>query len=240
MMEQSSSTLKRLSLELGGNAPFIVFEDVDLDVAINGTMAAKFRNAGQACVSANRFYVHQKCLDEYVQRLEKRMDDLTLGHPLAEGVSVGPLIHSQAVNKVSGLVDDALEHGATLVRGGGHNDRFYEPTLLIGAGKEAKIHEEEIFGPVIHISPFTEEDWVVNEANASDVGLAGFFFTKDLGRAWRVAEALHIGMVGVNTGVISTAVAPFGGVKASGYGREGSKYGLDEYQEKKFIHMAVE
>ncbi|RKP14666.1 aldehyde dehydrogenase domain-containing protein [Piptocephalis cylindrospora] len=239
MMEQSSSSLKRLSLELGGNAPLIVFKDADIDVAINGTMAAKFRNAGQACVSANRFYVHKDLLHEYVQKLGKRMDELSLGHSLAKGSSVGPLIHPQAVKKVSALVEDAIEHGATLARGGGHDDRFHDPTILIGAGKEARIHKEEIFGPVVHIIPFTNEDQVVAEANASDVGLASFFFTKDLARAWRVADALHVGMVGVNTGVVSTAVAPFGGVKGSGYGREGSKYGLDEYQEKKFVHMVT-
>ncbi|WP_438765250.1 NAD-dependent succinate-semialdehyde dehydrogenase [Kushneria sp. TE3] len=239
LMRQCSEEIKRLSLELGGNAPLIVFDDADLELAVAGAMASKFRNAGQTCVCANRILVQAGIHDRFVARLEEAMGALKCGNGLDEGVTIGALINDQAVEKVADHIDDALGHGATLVCGGvpegGH--RQVVPTLLTGVTEAMRITREETFGPVAPIMRFDSEDEALRIANATPFGLAAYFFTENMRRAWRVGEALEFGMVGLNTGAISMEVAPFGGVKQSGLGREGARQGLDEYFEEKAFHM---
>jgi succinate-semialdehyde dehydrogenase/glutarate-semialdehyde dehydrogenase len=231
-------TLKKLSLELGGNAPFIVFADGDVEAAVEGAMHAKFRVIGQNCVGANRFYVHDSVADRFVAGFRDKMAELIVGPPTNEAALVGPVIDETAVAKLTRLVDDAVGKGAKVVLGGaGHpaGRCFFAPTLLTGVTPAMHIVHEEIFGPVATVQTFTDEDAVVEAANATPYGLAAYFYTKDLRRAWRVAERIEAGMVGINVGMMSSTVAPFGGVKQSGHGREGSKYGIEEFLELKYV-----
>jgi succinate-semialdehyde dehydrogenase/glutarate-semialdehyde dehydrogenase len=242
LMAQCAPTLKKLSLELGGNAPFIVFDDADLDAAVEGAIAAKFRNAGQTCVCANRLYVQEGVHDVFVERLAARIAGLRVGAGLADGTEQGPLIDGAAIEKVEEHVRDALTNGARLVIGGkrmASGGEYFQPTLLADATQQMLIAQEETFGPVAAVFRFRDEEHVISLANATDLGLASYFYTRRLSRAWRVAEALECGMVGINTGLISTEVAPFGGVKQSGFGREGSRYGAEDYVELKYLCMAV-
>jgi succinate-semialdehyde dehydrogenase / glutarate-semialdehyde dehydrogenase len=238
---QSADTLKKLSLELGGNAPFIVFDDADLDAAVQGAMASKFRNTGQTCVCVNRFFVQSSVYAEFTQRLTDAARKLRVGNALEHEVDQGPLINEAAFRKVGDHVKDALSKGATVLTGGcAHSlgGTFYVPTVLAHANLTMSIAQEETFGPVAACFRFETEAEVIKLANDSPFGLAAYFYTRDLGRAWRVADALETGMVGINEGIISTEVAPFGGVKQSGLGREGSKYGLDEYTELKYMMIS--
>ncbi|SAL72359.1 succinate semialdehyde dehydrogenase [Caballeronia terrestris] len=238
---QSAATLKKLSLELGGNAPFIVFDDADLEAAVQGAMASKFRNTGQTCVCVNRFYVQNGIYDAFTRRLAEAVGKLRVGDALKFEVDQGPLINEAALNKVQRHVDDALGHGATVLTGGRPHllgGTFYEPTVLTDASEDMLVAQEETFGPVAACFRFVTEAEAIYRANDTPFGLSAYFYTRDLGRAWRVADALETGMVGINEGIISTEVAPFGGVKQSGLGREGSKYGLDEYVELKYMMMS--
>ena len=238
LMQQCAPTLKKLSLELGGNAPFIVFDDADLDAAVEGAMISKYRNAGQTCVCANRIYVQDGIYDAFADRLGAAVAKLKVGNGMEEGVTTGPLIDAAAVAKVQRHLQDALAKGATLLAGGKPHalgGTFFEPTLLGGVTAEMAVAREETFGPLAPLFRFSDEADVIRQANDTEFGLAAYFYARDLGRVFRVAEALEYGMVGINTGVISTEVAPFGGMKASGLGREGSRYGLDEYVEIKYL-----
>ena len=238
LMQQCAPTLKKLSLELGGNAPFIVFDDADLDAAVEGAMISKYRNAGQTCVCANRIYVQDGIYDAFADRLGTAVAKLKVGNGMEEGVTTGPLIDAAAVAKVQRHLQDALAKGATLLAGGKPHalgGTFFEPTLLGGVTAEMAVAREETFGPLAPLFRFSDEADVIRQANDTEFGLAAYFYARDLGRVFRVAEALEYGMVGINTGVISTEVAPFGGMKASGLGREGSRYGLDEYVEIKYL-----
>ena len=238
---QSADTLKKLSLELGGNAPFIVFDDADLDAAVQGAMASKFRNTGQTCVCVNRFFVQAGVYAAFTQRLTEAVRKLRVGNALEQEVDQGPLINEAAYRKVGDHVADALSKGATVLTGGRAHalgGTFYEPTVLAHANRTMSIAQEETFGPVAACFRFETEAEAIKLANDTPFGLAAYFYTRDLGRAWRVADALETGMVGINEGIISTEVAPFGGVKQSGLGREGSKYGLDEYMELKYMMIS--
>lgn len=238
LMAQGASTMKKMSMELGGNAPFIVFEDADVEAAVAGLMASKFRNAGQTCVCVNRVYVQRGVAAAFERGLAEAVGRLVVGPGDEPGVQQGPLIDQAAVAKVQAHVDDALSLGGRLVLGGRPHVRggnFYEPTVLAGCTGEMAVAGEETFGPVAALFLFDDEAEAIALANRSDVGLAGYFYTRDHARAWRVAEALEVGMVGVNTGLISTEVAPFGGVKESGMGREGSRHGLEDYTELKYV-----
>lgn len=238
LMQQAAQTVKRLSLELGGNAPFIVFDDADIDRAVSGAIDAKFRNAGQTCVCANRLLVQRGIYDEFLSRLSRQVALLKVGDGMAPGTRIGPLITPQAVNKVDELVKDALAQGASAVVGGQRHalgQRFYSPTVLTGVTAQMRISQEEIFGPVAAISVFDTEDEVVGLANGCETGLAAYVYTENFRRIIRMTEGLEFGMVGVNEGIISTEVAPFGGVKQSGYGREGSRHGLDDYLSFKYV-----
>jgi len=236
LMRQCADGIKKISLELGGNAPFIVFDDADLDAAVEGAMIAKFRNNGQTCVCANRIYVQSGVHDAFAEKLAAAMHKLVLGDGMREGVTTGPLIGETAVAKVEEHLSDATAKGARVLTGGRRLDgTFFEPTLLANVPTSAKVSREETFGPVAPLIRFDSEDEVIALANDSEFGLAGYFYANDLGRVWRVAEAMETGMVGVNTGLLSTEVAPFGGVKQSGIGREGSKYGMDDYLEIKYV-----
>ncbi len=240
LMRQCADSVKRLSLELGGNAPFIIFDDADLDAAIAGVMASKFRNAGQTCVCANRILVQHGIHNAFLDRLAGAVEKLAVGAGSEPGVTIGPLITPAATNKVLGHVEDALAHGAMAVVGGGRHARggqFVEPTVLVGATTEMRLANEETFGPVAPVFRFRTEEEAIRIANATPYGLAAYFYTEDLRRSWRVAEALEFGMVGLNTGSVSMEVAPFGGVKQSGLGREGSHLGMDEYLEVKALHI---
>ncbi len=241
LMQQCAPTLKKLSLELGGNAPFIVFDDADLDAAVEGAMVSKYRNAGQTCVCANRFLVQSGVYEAFAKKLAEKVANLKVGNGAEEGISQGPLIDEAAVCKVEELVADAVSHGAKVVGGGSRHElggTFYKPTVLTDVSPQMRVACEEIFGPVAPLFRFDEEAEAIAMANHTEFGLAAYFYARDIGRVWRVSEALEYGMVGVNTGLVSTAVAPFGGVKQSGLGREGSFYGLDEYLEIKYIAMA--
>ncbi len=243
LYRQVAGTVKRLSLELGGNAPFIVFEDADLDSAVEGAMEAKFRNSGQTCVCANRIFVHESIYAAFSKALARRIQDLRVGCGFDEGVQQGPLISPEAVEKVEDQISDALSKGAKVVVGGRRHPlggTFFEPTLLTGVKPGMKIMTEETFGPVAPLIDFHDEKEVIELANATEYGLAAYLYTRDLGRTFRVAEALEYGMVGVNAGLLSTPVAPFGGVKQSGLGREGSKYGMGEYLEIKYLCLGVD
>jgi succinate-semialdehyde dehydrogenase/glutarate-semialdehyde dehydrogenase len=238
LMAQVAPTIKKLSLELGGNAPFIVFDDADLDAAAEGAIVSKSRNAGQTCVCANRLFVQEKVYDAFAEKLADRVRKLVVGNGVESSVTQGPLINQDAVAKVEEHVADAKRRGASVALGGKRHalgGNFYEPTVLTGVTREMKIFSEETFGPVAPLIRFKDDAEVVAMANDSEFGLASYFYSRDIGRAWRVAEQLEAGMVGVNTGLITTQVAPFGGVKQSGLGREGSKYGIDEYVEVKYI-----
>ncbi|ARN65843.1 TPA: NAD-dependent succinate-semialdehyde dehydrogenase [Vibrio vulnificus] len=239
LMNQSASTIKKLALELGGNAPFIVFEDADIDAAVEGAMIAKFRNAGQTCVCANRLFVHDAVYDEFAEKLANRVKQLKVGDGFVEGVAIGPLINSSSVAKVQEHVDDAVAKGAKVLCGGLLNDEqlFVAPYVLTDMSDDMLVAEEETFGPVAPLFRFKDEAEVLERANDTESGLAGYFYTRSLGRAWRVADALEVGMVGINEGLISTAAAPFGGIKESGLGREGSRHGMDEYMEMKYMLM---
>lgn len=236
LMNQCSSTLKKLSLELGGNAPFIVFDDADIDEAVKGAIISKFRNSGQTCVCVNRILAHDKIYDEFVEKLSKAVAALNVGNGLEKNVQIGPLINKKGLEKVKQHVADAVAKGAEIRQGGKPIDGLYfEPTVLTGATKDMLIAQEEIFGPVAPVFRFSTEEEAIEIANDTEYGLASYFYSKDISRCWRVAEALECGMVGINDGMISTAVAPFGGIKESGMGREGSKYGMDYFMEIKYL-----
>ena len=238
LMRQSADTIKKLSLELGGNAPFIVFDDADLDAAADGAMASKYRNAGQTCVCANRIYVQEGVYDAFAQKLAERLAKLKVGKGTDAGVTLGPLIDAQGLAKVEEHVADAVAKGAKVVVGGKRSalgGRFYEPTLLTGVTPEMKVSREETFGPVAPLFRFRDEADALRLANATEFGLAGYFYSRDVGRIFRVAEGMETGMVGVNVGNFSNEVAPFGGVKQSGLGREGSKYGVEDFLEIKYV-----
>ena len=240
LMEQCAPTIKKVALELGGHAPFIVFEDADLDAAVEGAIQSKYRNAGQTCVCTNRFYVHQSLHDAFVQKLAEATKKIKVAPGLEPGSQLGPLIDQQAVDKVKSHVEDAVSKGAQLVIGGKSHalgGTFYEPTVLSGVKKGMLITEEETFGPVAPLFRFKTEEEAIHMANDTEFGLACYFYTRDIGRVWRVGEALEYGIVGINEGIISTVVAPFGGVKSSGFGREGSKYGIDDYLEIKYVAL---
>jgi succinate-semialdehyde dehydrogenase / glutarate-semialdehyde dehydrogenase len=237
LMRQCADTVKNVSLELGGNAPFIVFDDADVDAAVEGAIASKYRNAGQTCVCANRLFVQDTVHDEFVEKLSWAASRQPVGDGLEEGIAIGPLINQAALDKVERLVQDALGQGAAIATGGQRHERgglFYQPTVLTGARPEMALSQEEIFGPVAPVYRFRDEAEAIRLANDTPYGLAAYFYARDLARAWRVAEALDYGIVGLNTGLISTPVAPFGGMKESGIGREGSKYGIEEYVEVKY------
>jgi len=241
LMRQCSDTLKKLSLELGGNAPFIVFEDADIDAAVDGLMISKYRNSGQTCVCTNRTLVHENVYDEFSKKLAKKVAELKVGDGFDEGINQGPLINMAAVEKVEEHIKDAVSKGAKVLVGGQRHKlgyTFFQPTLLADVTTDMKVTYEETFGPVAPLFSFSTEKQAIQMANDTEFGLAAYFFTRDMGRIWRVSEALEYGMVGVNSGLISTEVAPFGGVKESGLGREGSKYGIHEYLETKYICMA--
>ncbi|NIP18708.1 MAG: succinate-semialdehyde dehydrogenase, partial [Xanthomonadales bacterium] len=241
LIRQCASTVKKVSMELGGNAPFIVFDDADVDAAVQGAVISKYRNAGQTCVCANRFYVQDGVYDEFVEKFTAAVRDLKVGRGEEEGVNIGPLINEDAVEKVEELLGDSLDKGASLVEGGHRHELggfFYEPTVVRDVTADMAFATEEIFGPVAPIFRFSEDEEVVELANATEYGLAAYFYARDIGRIWRVAEGLEYGMVCINDGILSTETAPFGGVKESGLGREGSKYGIDEFVEIKYITMA--
>ena len=242
LIEQSAQQVLRVSMELGGNAPFIVFDDADVDAAVDGAMLAKMRNIGEACTAANRFFVHADVAAEFSEKFAARMASLTMGDGLTDGVDVGPLINAKAVAKVTGLVADATDRGARVVTGGGTRDGagfFFTPTVITDLPGDAAMAREEIFGPVAAIQTFTDEADVIARANDTEFGLVGYFFTRDYARVLRVSEALEYGMVGVNQGVVSNPAAPFGGVKASGFGREGGFEGIEEYLETKYVGLAL-
>ncbi|MGO4330976.1 NAD-dependent succinate-semialdehyde dehydrogenase [Cupriavidus sp. 2TAF22] len=238
LMAAAAETVKKLSLELGGNAPFIVFEDADLDAAVVGAMASKFRNAGQTCVCANRFLVHTSCHDEFVAKLSAAVSGMTMGDGFEPESQLGPLIDEKAIHKVGRLVKEAVDGGATVLAGGHQHKAgplFYAPTVLTDVTSNMEISREEIFGPVVAVQRFSDDAEAVQIANGTPYGLAAYFYTKDLNRALRISEALDFGIVGINEGAVSTEVAPFGGVKESGFGKEGSMYGIEEYLEKKYV-----
>jgi succinate-semialdehyde dehydrogenase/glutarate-semialdehyde dehydrogenase len=241
LMAQCSKQLKKISLELGGNAPFIVFDDAELEAAVAGTVLCKFRNSGQTCISANRIYHQDGIYDAFVERLVDAVEKLKVGAGTEPDVNVGPLIDEPGFAKVQRHVENAVEGGADVLTGGHPHDlglTFFEPTVLVGVGPEMAMSCEETFGPVAGIARFSSEDEVVRSANATPFGLAAYLYCRDFGRVWRVSEALEYGIVGINTGFISTEVAPFGGMKESGIGREGSKYGIDDWVEIKYLAMA--
>ncbi|MFC7328066.1 NAD-dependent succinate-semialdehyde dehydrogenase [Marinactinospora rubrisoli] len=238
LLEQSAGQVLRTSMELGGNAPFVVFDDADLDAAVDGAMQAKMRNIGEACTAANRMYVQAGVAEEFARRLSERMGALRIGRGTEDGVQVGPLIDDKARRKVQGLVDDAVGRGAKVLVGGGPGDGagyFYRPTVLADVPQESRLSHTEIFGPVAPIIPFDSEEEAIAEANDTEFGLVSYVFTQDLGRAFRVSEALETGMVGLNQGIVSNPAAPFGGVKQSGLGREGGRVGIDEFLETKYV-----
>ena len=242
LMRQCADTMKKVSMELGGNAPFIVFDDADLDAAVQGALASKYRNTGQTCVCANRLYVQDGVYEEFSEKLTAAVNAMKVANGLEEGITQGPLINQAAVDKVKEHIDDAVSKGAKVIAGGKAHDlggNFFEPTILADVTQGMLITVEETFGPVAPLIRFNTEEQVIAMANNVEVGLAGYFYSRDLGRVWRVAEAMETGIVGVNTGIISTEVAPFGGIKESGSGREGSKYGIEDYLEVKYICMDI-
>jgi len=242
LMAQCAPTIKKLSLELGGNAPFIVFDDADLDAAVDGAMMSKYRNAGQTCVCANRLLVQEGIYEAFAAKLAEKVKTLKVGAGTEEGTTQGPLIDAQGLAKVESHIADALAKGARVLVGGKRHARggtFFEPTVLADVTPDMACAREETFGPVAPLFKFKDEAEAIRLANATEFGLAGYFFSRDIGRVWRVAEALEYGIVGINTGIISNEVAPFGGVKQSGTGREGSKYGIEDYLEVKYLCMAV-
>ena len=240
LLKQCAGTVKKVSMELGGNAPFIVFDDADLDKAVAGAMASKFRNAGQTCVCANRIYVQTGIYEKFTEKLGNAVNALVVGNGMDSGITIGPLIDDKAIEKVEEHIEDAVKHGGKVYSGGKRHalgGTFFEPTILTDVRAGMKLMSEETFGPVAPLIRFSSEEEVIRMANDTEYGLAGYFYTRDAARVWRVAEALECGIVGINEGIISTEVAPFGGVKQSGIGREGSKYGIDEYVEVKYLCM---
>lgn len=239
LMRQSADTVKKISLELGGNAPFIVFDDADMDAAVEGAIVAKYRNAGQTCVCANRIFVQDSVYEVFLEKFSAAVLKQKVGSGTEHGVNIGPLINAEALEKVQRLVDNATQKGARVLTGGrAMQGTFFQPTVLADVTTGMDIMHEEIFGPVAPITRFSDEQAVIKMANDTPYGLAAYFYGRDIGRVFRVAEALEYGMVGVNTGLVATTVAPFGGVKESGIGREGSKYGLDDFMETKYICLA--
>jgi succinate-semialdehyde dehydrogenase/glutarate-semialdehyde dehydrogenase len=240
LLAQCATTIKKTSMELGGNAPFIVFDDADLDAAVQGTMASKYRNTGQTCVCANRILVQDGVYDAFAQKLKAAVEALKVGDGMEPGVTQGPLINADAVAKVEEHIADATSKGATVITGGkrhGRGGNFFEPTILANVPPNAIVFREETFGPVAPLFRFKTEEEAVKMANDSEFGLAAYFYARDIGRIFRVAEALESGIIGINEGIISTEVAPFGGVKESGLGREGSKYGIEDYLEIKYLAL---
>jgi len=241
LLQQSASTIKKVSMELGGHAPFIVFDDANINEAVIGAMQSKFRNTGQTCICANRIFVHENVYEEFLEKFTKEVSKIKVGNGLDEGVLSGPLIDEHSLNKVKDHVEDAINTGAKIAIGGDIHKlggNFYQPTILSNVTSKAKITFEETFGPVAPLYKFSSDEEVIKLANNTPYGLASYFYSRDIGRIWRVAEALEYGMVGVNTGLTTKAEIPFGGVKESGLGREGSRYGLDDYLEIKYISMA--
>ncbi|HVW19305.1 MAG TPA: aldehyde dehydrogenase family protein, partial [Solirubrobacteraceae bacterium] len=242
LIEQSAQQVLKVSMELGGNAPFLVFEDADLDAAVDGAMIAKMRNGGEACTSANRFYVHESVAAEFSRRLAERIGAMKVGRGTQDGVTMGPLVDADQRDKVAELVEDARSRGATVLVGGSAPDgpgHFYSPTVLADVPDDARVLTEEIFGPVAPVRTFASDEEAIDAANRTEYGLVAYVFTRDLDRAFRVTEALDVGMVGLNQGIVSNAGAPFGGVKASGFGREGGPEGIEEYLETKYVAMNV-
>ena len=240
LMAECAQTVKRTSMELGGNAPFIVFDDADIDAAVQGAMMSKYRNAGQTCVCSNRLIIQSGVYDQFTAKLTAAVQALKVGNGAEEGVTIGPLIDAKAANTACEFINDAVTKGATLIAGGGRRDMdgsFVEPTILTNVTRDMRVFSEEIFGPVAPLFKFKTEAEVVQMANDTEFGLAAYFYSRDIGRVWRVAEQLEYGIVGVNEAVISNEMAPFGGVKESGTGREGSKYGMDDYMDIKYICM---
>lgn len=237
-MAQCASSIKKLSLELGGNAPFLVFEDADLDAAVEGAMQSKYRNSGQTCVCANRIYVQESIYEEFAEKLCDAVRKLKVGIGIQAGVTQGPLINESAVRKVESHIADAVANGASILVGGDRHElggTFFQPTVLGNVRVDMKIAKEEVFGPVAPLFRFSSEEDAIQQANDTEFGLAAYIYTRDLGRVWRVSEGLEYGMVAVNSGILSTEVAPFGGMKQSGLGREGSHLGIDEYLEVKYV-----
>jgi succinate-semialdehyde dehydrogenase/glutarate-semialdehyde dehydrogenase len=238
LMEQCAGTVKKVSLELGGNAPFLVFDDADIDAAVIGAMASKYRNAGQTCVCANRILVQDKVYDEFADKLAKAARSIKVGNGMEDGVQQGPLIDAAAVKKVEEHIADAKAHGGEVIVGGARHElghSFFQPTVITGVTTDMKVTCEETFGPVAPLFRFHDEEEAIALANDTEFGLASYFYARDLGRVWRIAEALESGIVGINEGIISNEVAPFGGIKESGIGREGSKYGTDDFIEIKYL-----
>jgi succinate-semialdehyde dehydrogenase/glutarate-semialdehyde dehydrogenase len=238
LMKQCTQTVKKVSMELGGNAPFIVFEDADLDKAVIGVMASKFRNAGQTCVCANRIFVHDAIYDKFKLRLADAVNNLRVGDGFDDQVSIGPLIDEKAIEKVEEHISDAVSKGAQVFLGGSRHTlggTFFQPTIITDVSADALLMNDETFGPIAPLIRFADESDVIQKANNTEFGLASYFYTQDIARMWRVADALECGIVGVNEGIVSTELAPFGGIKESGIGREGSKYGIDDYMEVKYI-----
>ncbi|GGD26321.1 NAD-dependent succinate-semialdehyde dehydrogenase [Sinisalibacter lacisalsi] len=242
LLRQAADQVKKCSMELGGNAPFIVFDDADLDAAVQGAIASKFRNNGQTCVCANRIYVQEGVYDEFAKKLAEAVGKMHVGDGLDEGTELGPLVSEDAVKKVEEHIADARAKGAEVILGGDHHEKgglFFQPTIVTGATSEMEFAQDETFGPLAPLFSFTDEDDVIAKANDTIFGLASYFYARDLSRVYKVAEALEYGIVGVNTGIISTEVAPFGGVKQSGLGREGSRHGIEDFLEMKYICMAI-
>ncbi|WP_026042775.1 NADP-dependent succinate-semialdehyde dehydrogenase [Pantoea sp. A4] len=240
LIAECAQDVKKVSMELGGNAPFIVFEDADLDKAVEGALISKFRNNGQTCVCANRIYVHDSVYDLFAEKLQAKVAELTIGNGLEHGITTGPLIDEKALAKVREHIDDAVSKGAKVLSGGQLiRGNFFQPTILTEVPQSALVVRDETFGPLAPLIRFTRDEDVVAQANDTEFGLASYFYTRDVSRIFRVAESLEYGMVGVNTGLITTEVAPFGGVKASGLGREGSKYGIEDYLEIKYICLSI-
>lgn len=240
ILHQAADTVKKVSMELGGNAPFIVFDDADLDAAIKGVLISKYRNAGQTCVCTNRIYVQRSVQEAFVERFRAAVAELRVGEGVADATDVGPLINLKAVERVEAVVGQALEEGAELLHGGERHpagELFFQPTLLGNVNEQMAIAQQELFGPISTLFVFDTEDEVIERANDTPFGLAAYFYSRDIGRCWRVAEGLEYGMVGINEGIISNEVSPFGGVKESGIGREGSRHGIDDYLEIKYLCM---
>jgi len=243
ILAQAAGTVKKVSMELGGNAPFIVFDDADIDKAVQGALISKYRNAGQTCVCTNRLYLHDAIYDKFIAKFTAAVSELRLGCGLEDGTEIGPLINKKAIDKVSGIVAHALTQGAELHLGGhaaSQGELYYQPTILTNVNEDMDIAHQELFGPVTTVFRFTDEDDVVARANNTPYGLAAYFYSRDNSRIWRVGEALEYGIVGINEGIISTEVAPFGGIKESGGGREGSKYGIEDYLEIKYLCLGID
>lgn len=242
LMKQCADTVKKMSLELGGNAPFIVFDDADIDAAVEGAMMSKYRNSGQTCVCANRLFVQAGVYEEFTRKLAEQVRAIKIGNGLEAGITQGPLISQAAADNAEALVADAKSKGATVLCGGQRveaSSNFFEPTILTDVNNDMRVADEEIFGPIAPIFKFETDEEGITLANRTEYGLAGYFYSRDIGRVWRIAEALEVGMVGVNTGMLTTELAPFGGIKESGLGREGSKYGIEEYVETKYICLDI-